>query len=158
MFDQPVLVGLNDTDRAAVAADVSRWEADKVAVVIAESPEIATVAAAALIDIEWELLPVVPDIEAALRNETLVHPEAGDTNDYYGLASFSKGDHGRQAGPRPTVVIEGTYHVPHQEHAYLQVEAATAFIDDDGRITVETGGQWTWEDQQQIAHALDMLR
>ena len=29
-----------------------------------------------------------------------------------------------------------------------------AYIDDEGRVTVVSAGQWTWEDQQEIAHAL----
>jgi CO/xanthine dehydrogenase Mo-binding subunit len=48
------------------------------------------------------------------------------------------------------------YEVPHQEHAYLQPEAATAYLDDEDRITVEIGGQWTYEDLGQICHALDL--
>ena len=52
------------------------------------------------------------------------------------------------------VIIEGTYELPHQEHAYLQVEAATAWIDEQDRVTVETSGQWVHEDREQIAHAL----
>ena len=56
------------------------------------------------------------------------------------------------------VVVEGTYHLPHQEHAFLQPEAAVAYIDDEGRVTVEIAGQWTHEDQEQIAHALDLPR
>jgi CO/xanthine dehydrogenase Mo-binding subunit len=43
-----------------------------------------------------------------------------------------------------------------QEHAYLQPEAGLAYIDDEGRIAVECGGQWTHEDRHQIAHALNM--
>ncbi len=54
------------------------------------------------------------------------------------------------------MVIEGVYHTPAQEHAYLQPEAGTAYMDEEGRITVHCAGQWTWEDQMQIAHALDL--
>jgi CO/xanthine dehydrogenase Mo-binding subunit len=54
------------------------------------------------------------------------------------------------------VIIEGEYHTPFQEHAYLQPEAGSAYLDDEGRITVRVAGQWTWEDQQQIAHSLDL--
>ena len=153
MFDQPVLIGIDHTDRSAVPSDVSRWEADKVAIVIAETPELA-ITAAGLIEIEWEQLPLVPDVDAARADDVLVHPEGGESNSYYSLA-IRKGD--IEAGwAAAEVTIEGTYHLPHQEHAYLQVEAATAWIDEEGRITVETGGQWAWEDQQQIAHALDV--
>ena len=54
------------------------------------------------------------------------------------------------------VVVEGTYEVPFQEHAYLQPEAGLSYIDELGRVTVEIAGQWTIEDQGQIAHALDL--
>ncbi len=152
MFDQPVLIGVESTGRSAVDSTVSRWEADKVAIVIAETAALAT-AAAALIEIEWEQLPIVGDIEVARTDEVLVHTEK-ESNTYFEFR-IRKGD--MDDGWREAdVVVEGTYHLPYQEHAYLQVEAASSWIDDDGRITVETGGQWTWEDQQQIAHALDI--
>ena len=54
------------------------------------------------------------------------------------------------------VVVESTYEFPYQEHAYLQPEAGMAYIDGEGRVTVEVAGQWTHEDQEQIAHALDL--
>ena len=54
------------------------------------------------------------------------------------------------------VVVEGTYELPLQEHAYLQPEAAVSYMDEEGRITIEIAGQWIHEDQEQIAHALDL--
>ena len=151
MFDQPVLVGVDGTGRARVASDVSRWEADQIAVVVAETPEAAAAGAVAL-DVDWEDLPVVADLEAALTDEVLVHPEAG-TNRYV-HHRIRKGS--PEAGwAAADVVVEGTYRLPHQEHAYLQPEAAVAYLDDD-RITVEIAGQWTHEDREQIAHALDL--
>lgn len=150
--DQPVLVGLEDTGRSAVASDVSRWEADHVAVVIAETVGAAK-EAAALLDIEWERLPLVETIAAARTNDVLLHPEDG--SNVYNPLRVRKGDIG--AGwADADVVIEGTYELPHQEHAYLQVESATAWIDEQERVTVRTSGQWTHEDREQIAHALDV--
>jgi CO/xanthine dehydrogenase Mo-binding subunit len=52
--------------------------------------------------------------------------------------------------------VECDYHTPPQEHAYLQPEAGLAYIDEKGRVTVAVGGQWTSEDQHQIAHALGL--
>ncbi len=150
--DQPVLVGLNDTGRSAVPGDVSRWEADHVAVIVAETVAAAR-SAAALLDIEWERLPLVDTIEAARSDEVLLHPEEG-SNVYHPLR-IRKGDVG--AGwAEADVVIEGTYELPHQEHAFLQVESATAWIDEQRRVTVRTSGQWVHEDREQIAHALDL--
>lgn len=152
MCDQPVLIGVEHTGRSAVDPSVSRWEADKIAVIIAETAAAAS-AAASLIEIEWEQLPLVRDIEAARTDEVLVHAEK-ESNTYFGFR-IRKGDMD-EGWAKADAVVEGTYHLPYQEHAYLQVEAASAWVDADGRITVETGGQWAWEDQQQIAHALDV--
>ena len=154
-FDQPVLVGPQSTGRAAVAADVSRWEADHLAVVVAETAETA-LAAAQLIVAEWEPLDVVPDLDAALRPDAaLVHPEDGGASNVYAHLKTRKGDTAT-AFAGAAHVVEGTYTFPYQEHAYLQTEAAVSYIDGEGRITVETAGQWTHEDQEQVAHALDL--
>jgi CO/xanthine dehydrogenase Mo-binding subunit len=135
-----------------VRGDISRWEADQV--VVAQS-QAAAQEGAELIKIEWEALPILPDMDAALSSETLIHPEDGhDSNVYYQM-KIRKGD--MTAGwEAADVVIEGTYELPYQEHAYLQPEAALSYVDEKGRVTVEIAGQWTHEDQVQIAHALDL--
>jgi CO/xanthine dehydrogenase Mo-binding subunit len=154
MKDQPVLVGLNDTGRSHIPADVSRWEADKIALIIADTREQAQ-AAAELLHVEWEPLPVLRDIDEALASDVLLHPENGkDSNVYVGYR-IRKGDID-EGWRQADVVVEGTYELPYQEHAYLQPEAGIAYLDDDGRVTVEIAGQWTHEDRHQIAHALDL--
>jgi CO/xanthine dehydrogenase Mo-binding subunit len=151
-FDQPVLVGPNNDDDVAVATNISRWEADHLAVVVAESDEAAQAGAAA-IEVQWEPLPLVPDIDAALDDEVLVHPEDG-TNSYTHM-KIRRGD--PDAGfAAAHVIVEHTYELPYQEHAYLQPEAASSWIDELGRVTVEIAGQWTHEDREQIAHALEL--
>ncbi len=150
--DQPVLIGVEHTGRSRVPADVSRWEADHIAVIVAETKQQAELAAGFL-EVEWEPLPIIDSIEAARTDDVLLHPEDG-TNVYHGLV-IRKGDMD-EAWRSSDVIIEGTYELPHQEHAYLQVESATSWIDDQGRVTVETSGQWTHEDREQIAHALDL--
>ena len=149
-FDQPVFIGPNDTDDVTVATNVSRWEADHLAMVVAETIDAAN-AGAAVIQAEWEQLELVPDIDAALDDHVLVHPSDG-TNSYTHL-KIRHGDV-EQGFAAADVVVEHTYEVPYQEHAYLQPEAATAWIDESSRVTVEVAGQWTHEDQEQIAHAL----
>lgn len=152
-FDQPVLIGVEHTGRSKVPCDVSRWEADHLAIVVAETPAQAT-AAAAKLEAEWEPLPIVADLEAALADDApIVHTEIG-TNVYH-TYRIRKGSMD-EGWAKAAVVIEDTYDMPYQEHAYLQPEAGVAYIDDEGRITVEVAGQWTHEDQEQIAHALDL--
>lgn len=155
MFDQPVLVGVNGNGRSEVASDISRWEADHIAVVVAESDAIARTAAG-MVEVTWEQLPMVESVQAALADTApLLHPENGlETNAFYNYV-LRKGD--MEAGwAAADVVIEGSYELPYQEHAYLQPEACVSYIDDHGRITIEVAGQWAHEDQEQIAHALDM--
>ena len=153
-FDQPVLVGVGATGRSEVPSEISRWEGDQIAVVVAETRRQAE-AGARLLRVEWEDLPLVPDLEAARTDSVLVHPENGlDTNTYKHL-KFRVGD--MEKGWRAAdVEVSGTYVLPLQEHAYLQPEAALAYLDSQDRITVEIAGQWTHEDQEQIAHALDL--
>jgi CO/xanthine dehydrogenase Mo-binding subunit len=154
LFDQPVLIGPRDSGRSDIPGDVSRWEADHLAVVVAESAEAADRGASA-IRAEWADLPVVADIDAALDGRALVHPENGLASNIYKTYESRKGD--LSAGwAAAEVTIEGTYELPYQEHAYLQPEAGLAYLDDEGRVTVEVAGQWAHEDREQIAHALDV--
>ena len=154
MFDHPVFIGLEHTGRSPIACDVSRWEADRLALVVAETPAAAR-AAAELIEADWEPLEILADLDESLASQTLIHPEnAKPTNAYHELR-IRKGDMAR-GWADADVEIEATYEFGYQEHAYLQPEAGLAYIDDEGRVTVEAAGQWTHEDQEQIAHALDL--
>ena len=154
-FDQPVFVGLDHNGNSPVPCDVSRWEADHLALIVAESLAQARAAAAA-IDIEWEPLPVVADLDAALgAGAPLVHAYDGIGSNLYESMRTRKGD--LDAGfEAAEVVVEATYEVPYQEHAFLQPEAGTSWVDADGTVCVEIAGQWAHEDRGQIAHALDL--
>ena len=92
------------------------------------------------------------DPEAAIQPGAYqLHPHSADNVAY--AYRIRKGD--VAAGFRDAdVIIEGTYQTPVQEHAYLQPEAGVAYLDGEGRVTVEVAGQWTHVDQKQISHAL----
>ena len=154
-FDQPVFIGLDHSGQSAVPCDVSRWEADHLALIVAESLDEAR-AAAAVIEVEWEPLPVVTDLDTALAPDApLVHPYEGIGSNLYESMRTRKGD--LDAGfAAAAAVVETTYEVPYQEHAYLQPEAGTSWVDAEGIVYVEIAGQWVHEDREQIAHALDL--
>lgn len=150
MPDQPVLCGPGSSKPYA---DHVRFVGDQVAVVVAESE---TIAAEALrrIDVTYEDLPVITDPLAAMRDGApLIHPDRG--SNVFCRYRIRKGD-AATALAQADVVVEGEYRTQAQEHAFLQPEAGVAYIDDQGRVTVEVAGQWTHEDQRQIAHALDL--
>lgn len=150
IFDQPVLVGLGNP---RPGCDVSRWEGDQVAMIVAET-EAAAARARELIAIEWEPLTIVTDPFEAMTDAVLIHPEREVSNAYVHFR-IRKGD--MAAGwAAADVVVEGTYHTPMQEHAYLQPESGLGFVDEEGRVTVVVAGQWVHEDQEQIMHALQL--
>lgn len=150
IFDQPVLVGVGNPKPGS---DVSRWEGDQIAMIVAETVDAAE-RAAELIQVEWEDLPLVTDPVEAMKDEVLVHPEKGESN-VYEHYKVRKGDMAT-GWAAADVIVEGEYHTPYQEHAYLQPEAGLGYIDDEGRVTVAVAGQWTHEDQEQICHALEL--
>ena len=159
--DQPVLCGPGSS---RPGADVVRFEGDQVALVVAETRYAAT-QARDLIDVEYQDLPVVKDPFEALkasapqlhppRQPSPVHPALRSEGNLLCHYQIRKGDMA-SGWKAADVIVEGEYHTPSQEHAYLQPEAGLAYIDEEDRVTVIVAGQWTWEEQRQIAHALDM--
>ncbi len=102
----------------------------------------------------YEDLPVVTDPRAAMQPEApLVHPD--QESNVFTHFRIRKGDI-EAAFKQADVIVEGDYHTPAQEHAYLQPEAGVAYIDEGGRVTIQVAGQWTHEDQEQVAHALNL--
>ncbi|MFU8771920.1 MAG: xanthine dehydrogenase family protein molybdopterin-binding subunit, partial [Anaerolineales bacterium] len=150
MPDQPVLCGPGSSKPYS---DRVRFIGDQIALIIAES-EVIAARARDLIEVEYENLPVVTDaIKAREPDVTRLHPER--ESNIFCHYRIRKGDV-EAAFAQADVVIENEYRTPAQEHAYLQPEAGLGYIDEQGRVTVEVAGQWTHEDQHQIAHALDL--
>ena len=148
--DQPVLCGPGSRKKFA---DHVRFVGDQVALVVAETEKIAE-KAIKLIDVHFTDLPIVFDpLRARESDSVLVHPDR--ESNVFCHFRIRKGDVD-SVFSKADVIIEGTYHTPVQEHAYLQPEAGIAYIDEEGRVTVEVAGQWTHEDREQIAHALNI--
>ncbi|MBN2044165.1 MAG: xanthine dehydrogenase family protein molybdopterin-binding subunit [Anaerolineales bacterium] len=148
--DQPVLCG---PGAAKPFSDRVRFVGDQVAVVVAETDAIAA-QACELINVKYEDLPVITDVEAARQPDApLIHPDE-DSNAYY-CYQIRKGDVDA-AFAKADVIVAGEYLTPAQEHAYLAPEAGIAYWDEQSRITVACAGQWAHEEAAMIAHALDL--
>lgn len=157
ILDNPVLCGPDAVADGTLlprdAQSIVRWIGDKVALIVAETERQAE-HARDLIEVTYEDLPAMFDPRAAMQPGAPplnpAHPD--NVLKHYRVrkgevdAAFADAD----------VIIEGTYHTPMQEHVFLQPEAGIAYIDDEGRVTIVVAGQWTWEDQHQIAHALNL--
>ncbi|MCK5429232.1 MAG: molybdopterin-dependent oxidoreductase, partial [Anaerolineales bacterium] len=156
MPDQPVLCGPGSSKPYA---DRVRFVGDQVALIIADSETFAE-KARDLIDVQYEDLPVITDLEDARASDTdLLHPNlASNIFCHYRIRKGVYGDEGSSETvfAQADVIVEGEYRTPAQEHAYLQPEAGLGYIDEEGRVTIQVAGQWTHEDQEQIAHALGL--
>jgi CO/xanthine dehydrogenase Mo-binding subunit len=149
--DQPVLCG---PGASKPHTDIVRFVGDQVAVVVAET-EVQADAALKLIEVDYEDLPPLLDARTAMRPDApLLHPDRGDSNVcvHYKIRKGNVDE----AFAKADVIVEGEYHTPVQEHAYLQPEAGLAYIDNEGLVTVEAAGQWTHADREAVAHALGL--
>ena len=150
MNDQPVLCGPGSSKPYA---DRVRFIGDQIAIVIAETEEIAEMAKR-LIKVDYEDLPIITDPHVAMKSNALrLHPEKEDN--IFCHYKIRKGEI-NESFQSSDVIIESDYYTPAQEHAYLQPEAGVAYMDEEDRITVMVAGQWVHEDQEQIAHALGL--
>lgn len=146
--------GLIEPDQPVLCGEVVRFYGDMVALVAAES-ERAARTACELIAVEYEDLPVLDDPDAAMRPDApLVHPQRG--SNLLRHVRLRKGDAEAAFANPELVTVEGEFQTPWQEHAYLQPEAGLAYVDDQGRLVLETAGQWSHEDRRQIARALGL--
>jgi len=152
--DVPVnAYGLIEADQPLLCGDRVRFDGDKVALVVGETPEAAQAGAAA-VTVVYEDLPAVTDPRAALEpGAPLVHRERGSNLLLH--VPIRKGDTVR-AFAEADVTLTGEFSTSWQEHAFLQPEAGIAFLDDEGRVVVETAGQWLHEDRRQIAALLGL--
>lgn len=136
-------------DQQVLARERVRYVGEPVALAIAESPESAA-RAVDLVNVEYELLPGVYDPEEAMNeNAPKVH-EGGNVLSHYHL---EKGDLDKGFA-EADVIIEGRYKTQPQDHSPLEPEAAVAYYDETGRLTVLSPGQSVFFDRLNIIRAL----
>lgn len=114
-----------------------RFAGDEVAAVAADSEEIAA-DAVRLIDVDYEVLPFVPDLEEAMRDDAVRLEEKGNVSE---SGKYERGDV-KRALADSTTVIEATYRTSTQLHNSLETHGAVARWDGD-ELTV-------WESTQHV--------
>ena len=151
-------------DETALAKGKVRYVGEPVAAVAAVDQETA-VRAAQLIDVEYEELPAVLDIDEAVADGApLVHEEFDDyaktfeaesAPNVMAIVQVSEGE-AADAWERCDVVVEGEYLTQAQCHAYLEPCSAIADIDAGGKVTVWSGNQSVFRVQANVAGTLAM--
>ncbi|MGD9047326.1 MAG: molybdopterin-dependent oxidoreductase, partial [Anaerolineae bacterium] len=146
--------GLIYKDQPALNRDKVRSVFDRVALVIAETQQ-AALRAHDLIRVAYEDLPAVTDPRQAMQaGAPVVHERWPDNIQSH--QRIRRGNVEAVFARDDVVIVESDYFTPHQEHAYLQPEAGIGYIDEQGRVTVHSTGQWSHDDQHQIAHMLNL--
>ena len=141
--------GLEYSDQPVLASDVVRYEGEPVAIVAAETLEQAR-RAAEVVEVEYEPLPVVADMEDALRPDAPQVHEFGNTLRHVHIL------HGDPDQAEADVWVEGYYETPMQDQAALGPEGGLAIPSDDGGVDLQVITQWLHVDRQQLAPCLDL--
>jgi xanthine dehydrogenase molybdenum-binding subunit len=143
--------GVHEIDWPVLCYDKVRYVGDAIALVAAESEEVAA-KALELIEVDYEPLPVVAGPkEAAAADVPAIHAQGNL------LAHFHLEQGQLEAGFRQAeVVVEREYTTQTVEHAFLEPEAGLAVPEVNGRITVYCGGQIPFSDRSQIAATLNV--
>ncbi len=129
------------TDQYMLAYQKVVYVGNAIAAVAAET-EAAALAGVKAIEFELEELPAVTDPEEALKPDAPQVPLESPT----GEGNLCERVIVRYGEPDPVLAecpikYEETFSVPHQEHAYIEPEAALAIPHEDGSLTVYYNGQ-----------------
>lgn len=146
--------GVHEIDWPVLCYDKVRYVGDAIALVAAESEDTAA-QALALIDVEYDPLPVVTGPkEAAQPGAPILHEHHATGNL---LAHFHLENGDLAAGfAQADVVVESEYSTQTVEHGFIEPEAGLAIPEANGRITVYCGGQIPFSDRSQIAATLNV--
>jgi CO/xanthine dehydrogenase Mo-binding subunit len=141
--------GLAVQDQEVLVEKKVRYIGDPVAAVAADTEEIAE-EALNKIEVEYEVLPVIDNIEKALA------PGAPHVHEQGNLLQHTKLRKGNIEKGRAEsyVTVKDRYTTQWVEHAYLEPETTLAEVDIHGNLTVYTSTQYSFRDRRQIAAAL----
>ena len=141
--------GIAFQDQYALAEDRVRYVGEPVALVAAETEEIAKDAIKA-IHVRYRELPVITNPHQALaegapliheKGNLLLHSKIRKGNVDLG---FSQAD----------VIVENTYRTHVVDHAYMETEAGVGRIDEHGNIVIWSANQCPFRDRRQVAGVL----
>ena len=141
--DQPVLVGIGQK---------MRYMGDALAIVIAESKEVAS-KAVKLIEVEVEELEVISDpLRAMKKDAPLIHQDGNILATHY----LEKGDI-KKGFAEADVIVEKEYRTSFLDQVPLQVEAGVGLYDQKNEvIKLWVASQWLHDTQADVAQSLGL--
>lgn len=132
--------------------DTTNYIGDVIAGVVAETEEIAR-EAAALIQVDYEVLEPVTDMHLALKPDAVrVH---SDKENLLAKTIIKIGDKFEAIKNEADFVVSGKFETQRIEHAFLETETAIASPTENG-IHIFSGGQGVYVERKLIATILDL--
>ncbi len=131
-------------DQPFLAQDVVQFVGEGIALVVAENPQ-ALRKACALVQVDYEELPAILDIAAAIEKKSFIGSER----------KIEKGDVENELKKSP-LRLKGKLIIQGADHFYLESQAALAYPQDNGGVEVHSSSQHPTEVQHVVAHALGL--
>ena len=154
---------IGDVARNIMARDKALYHGHAVAAVAATSLTIAD-AALAVIDVEYETLPPVLDVVAAMAadsplldatNFTKNLPETPDKPSNIASVTVLTRGNVDEGFEQADVIVEGEYHIPMAHQGYIEPHACTATVNEEGKATVWCSTQGHFEFRSLTSKILD---
>ena len=138
-----------------------RFVGDRVAAVAAETREIAE-AALRLIAVEYEVLPAVLDIEAAiLPGAPVIHDEPDSTNIHDASRNIA-GHISKELGNiaegfrQSDLIFEREFRTHRQQHCPIEPHITISWLDPDNRLVIRSSTQVPFHSRRQVAMILQI--
>jgi putative selenate reductase molybdopterin-binding subunit len=140
-----------------------RFVGDRVAMVAAETPEIAE-QALQLIDVEYELLPAILNPEEAMQEGApRIHDEPefvnfAESDPEKNLAAHIRIDIGdvEKGFAEADEIFEGEYEVPKVQQAHIEPHVCVTYWDEDDRLVIRTSTQVPFHVRRMLAPVLNL--
>jgi len=139
-----------------VLDDKVRHVGDRVAVVAAETPELAQ-RALRLIEVEYEVLPHVLSAEEAMQEGApVIHDEPDTTGIYDPQHNIvhhieAEGGDAETQWARADHVFEREYRTSQQQHTHIEPHVCITYFDEDGRLMVRSSTQVPFHIRRMLA-------
>lgn len=131
--------------------ETTNYVGDVLAAVVAQTRHAAR-EAAALIHVEYEVLPPITDPFQAMSDGA---PELHPGGNVLSVSEIRRGDVDAALAEAAHVATE-TFRTQFVEHAFLEPESALAVPTEEGGLHVFSQGQGAWDDRRQVASFLGM--
>lgn len=141
---------VKDWDVYIAEGEITRYIGDVLAMVVAESNQIAR-DASELIEVEYEVLEPLTCPHEALKSDIKVH-EGGNL---LKETTICYGEDVEKVFENSAHVVEETFQTQFIEHAFMELENCVSQYE-DGRLTVYSQGQGIYEDRHQISDLLGL--